>query len=45
LFILDALAPMTDDALTAAGDELLAQLYPLGRKVRSATRLISTSRR
>jgi DNA/RNA-binding domain of Phe-tRNA-synthetase-like protein len=45
LFILDALAPMTDEALTAAGDELLARLRPLGREVRSATRLISTSRR
>jgi DNA/RNA-binding domain of Phe-tRNA-synthetase-like protein len=45
LFILDALAPMTDEALTAAGDELLAHLHPLGREVGSATRLISTSRR
>jgi len=45
LFILDALAPMTDEALAAAGDELLAHLHPLGREVRSATRLISTSRR
>ena len=45
LFILDALAPMTDEALTAVGDELLAHLHPLGRDVRSATRFISTSRR
>lgn len=45
LFILDALAPMTDEALTAARDELLAHLHPLGREVRSATRLISTNRR
>jgi len=45
LFILDALAPMTDEALTAAGDELLACLHPLGREARRATRLIGTSRR
>ena len=45
LFILDALAPMTDEALAAAGDELLAHLHPLGREVRSATRLVSASRR
>jgi DNA/RNA-binding domain of Phe-tRNA-synthetase-like protein len=45
LFILDALAPMTDEALTAARDELLAHVRPLGRVVRSATRLIGTSRR
>jgi DNA/RNA-binding domain of Phe-tRNA-synthetase-like protein len=45
LFILDALAPMSDAALTAAGDELLAHLRPLGREVSAATRLISGSRR
>ena len=45
LFIIDALAPMTDDALTAAGDELLAHLHRLSREARPATRLISANRR
>ncbi|MCD4526651.1 B3/4 domain-containing protein [Nocardioides sp. cx-173] len=40
LFILDALAPMTDAALTAAGDELVTQLSGLGPGVRVATRLL-----
>ena len=30
LFILDALDPMTDDALQAAADDLLVRLAPLG---------------
>ena len=39
LFILDALAPMTDDALTAAADELIDHLRQLGPDVRVATRV------
>lgn len=42
LFILDALAPMSDDALTAAGDDLVEHLLPLGTGVRIATRLVTT---
>ena len=45
LFIIDALAPMTDETLTAAGDELLAHLHRLSREARPATRLISANRR
>ena len=41
LFILDALDPVTDEALTAAADDLLAHLAPLGTDVRAARRLIS----
>jgi DNA/RNA-binding domain of Phe-tRNA-synthetase-like protein len=41
LFILDALEPMTDDALTAAGDELIAHLRRLGDAVTVATRLLT----
>jgi DNA/RNA-binding domain of Phe-tRNA-synthetase-like protein len=41
LFILDALDPLTDDALTATVDELLAHVRPLGPAVRVATRLIT----
>lgn len=41
LFILDALEPMTDDALTAAGDELIAHLRHLGDAVTIATRLLT----
>jgi DNA/RNA-binding domain of Phe-tRNA-synthetase-like protein len=41
LFILDALAPMTDAALHAAGDDLLAHLARLGPQVRVARRLIA----
>jgi DNA/RNA-binding domain of Phe-tRNA-synthetase-like protein len=41
LFVLDALAPMSDDALTRAGDELVSHLRQLGRGVRAASRLIS----
>lgn len=40
LFILDALAPMTHDALVAAGDELVAHLHGLGSGVRVARRFI-----
>ncbi len=40
LFILDALEPMSDDALTAAGEELVAHLRRLGTDVRVATRLV-----
>jgi len=41
LFILDALAPMTDDALSAAADDLLAQLRKLGSELQAATRLLT----
>ena len=41
LFILDALDPMTDDALHAAAEDLLAQLARLRPDVRVARRLIS----
>jgi DNA/RNA-binding domain of Phe-tRNA-synthetase-like protein len=41
VFILDALDPMTDEALTAAGDELVTHLRQLGRDVRAATRLVT----
>jgi DNA/RNA-binding domain of Phe-tRNA-synthetase-like protein len=40
LFILDALDPLTDEALDAAADDLLGHLAPLGPNVRSARRLI-----
>lgn len=40
LFILDALAPMTDDALLAARDDLTYHVKALGRDVRTATRCI-----
>jgi len=40
LFILDALDPMTDEALGAAADELVAHLALLGPDVRIARRLI-----
>jgi DNA/RNA-binding domain of Phe-tRNA-synthetase-like protein len=42
LFILDALAPMTDQALTAAVDELVDHVRRLGTDVRVATRLIAS---
>lgn len=41
VFILDALAPMTNDALTAAADDLVANVRRLGDDVRVATRLIA----
>lgn len=40
LFILDALAPLTDDVLAAVGDELVAQLRRLGPDVQVARRLV-----
>jgi DNA/RNA-binding domain of Phe-tRNA-synthetase-like protein len=40
LFILDALAPMTDDELQAASQDLLTRLSALGPDVRTASRLI-----
>jgi hypothetical protein len=42
LFILDALEPMTDEALDAAADELVRHLRRLGPDLRIARRLIST---
>jgi DNA/RNA-binding domain of Phe-tRNA-synthetase-like protein len=41
LFILDALAPTTDDALAGAADDLLTHLARLGPNVQAARRLIS----
>jgi DNA/RNA-binding domain of Phe-tRNA-synthetase-like protein len=41
LFILDALDPVTGEALQAAADDLLARLAQLGPGVRSARRLIA----
>lgn len=41
LFILDALEPMNDDALTAAGSDLIEHVSALGPHVRTATRLVS----
>jgi DNA/RNA-binding domain of Phe-tRNA-synthetase-like protein len=41
LFILDALDPLTDKALHAAADDLVAHLTRLGPDVRTARRLIS----
>jgi DNA/RNA-binding domain of Phe-tRNA-synthetase-like protein len=38
LFIMDALAPMTDTSLTAAADDLMTHLQRLGPDVRIATR-------
>lgn len=40
LFILDALDPMTDDALNTATDDLVAHLRRFGPEVRIARRLI-----
>jgi DNA/RNA-binding domain of Phe-tRNA-synthetase-like protein len=40
LFILDALDPLTDEALHAAADDLIAHLVPLGRGVQVARRVI-----
>ena len=45
LFILDALDPLTDETLDAAGAELAAHLTRLGPDVRIARRLISPSAR
>lgn len=41
LFILDALDPMTDQALHAAADDLVTHLARLGPDVRAAHRLIT----
>ncbi|PVG84176.1 hypothetical protein DDE18_00590 [Nocardioides gansuensis] len=41
LFILDALEPMTDEALQAAADDLATHLTRLGPDVRTARRLIA----
>jgi DNA/RNA-binding domain of Phe-tRNA-synthetase-like protein len=41
LFILDALDPVTDEALHAAADDLVARLTRLGPGVRAARRLIA----
>ena len=43
LFILDALAPMTDEALHAAADDLVAHLIPFGPSVLAARHLITGS--
>jgi DNA/RNA-binding domain of Phe-tRNA-synthetase-like protein len=43
LFILDALEPMTDEALGAAADELIAHANSLGPVVRTAQRVIGRS--
>ena len=40
LFVLDALGPLTDDALGAAADDLVAHLRRLGPDVRVARRLL-----
>lgn len=41
LFILDALDPLTDAALSAAAEELVDHLFSLGPRVRVARRLIT----
>jgi DNA/RNA-binding domain of Phe-tRNA-synthetase-like protein len=43
LFILDALAPMTDDALHAAADDLTDHLAQLGADVRITRRLVTAN--
>ena len=43
LFIIDALEPMTDDALQVVGDDLLARLHGFGPSVRSARRLLAAA--
>jgi DNA/RNA-binding domain of Phe-tRNA-synthetase-like protein len=40
VFLLDALEPVSDDDLTAAGHELISHLTTLGPDVRTATRMI-----
>jgi DNA/RNA-binding domain of Phe-tRNA-synthetase-like protein len=45
LFILDALDPMTDDALHAAADDLAAHLARLGPAIRVARRLLAAETR
>ena len=44
LFILDALAPMTDEQLTDAGDELVEHLHRLNPDVRVASRRLPATR-
>jgi DNA/RNA-binding domain of Phe-tRNA-synthetase-like protein len=41
LFILDALGPVSDEALTAAADDLIAHLARLGPDVQAVRRLLS----
>ena len=41
LFILDALGPVTDEALSAAADDLVAHLDRLGPDVQAVRRLLS----
>lgn len=43
LFILDALGPLSDEALTTAANELVSHLEQLGPDVRTARRLMSPS--
>lgn len=43
LFILDALEPMTDEALDGAADDLTGRLARLGRDVRTARRRIAAA--
>lgn len=43
LFVLDALAPLSDQALTAAAEELLGVLRRLGPDVQTASRLLGAS--
>lgn len=45
LFVLDALAPLTDEALHAAAEDLATCLADLGSDVRSARRLLTASDR
>lgn len=45
LFVLDALAPLTDEALHAAAEDLATRLADLGPDVRSARRLLTASDR
>lgn len=42
LFILDALAPMTSEALHVAADDLLSQLERFGPRIRAARRLLGS---
>ena len=43
LFVVDALAPLSDEELTATGDELVAQLTRLGDDVRVARRVLAAA--